>query len=205
MRTSYQSTTSRPSPSGRTLREGGGPGGLPQRPLLEEARHRGRGSRARRAETPRRDLPDGCHRALPQARDLGRGDHRRDVPGGRLNQEDRGRLRAPLGGAGVHREDGARRVRRDVCLHGIPTGALAPDQDEQRNRAHRPRDQEEDEAVGTYPDGNSAVMLVSARLNYIAKHEWGKRRYLDMSKLEETDELKGKAEGWKRTGPRTAI
>ena len=102
-------------------------------------------------------------------------------------------------------EDGARRVRRDVCLHGIPTGALAPDQDEQRNRAHRPRDQEEDEAVGTYPDGNSAVMLVSARLNYIAKHEWGKRRYLDMSKLEETDELKGKAEGWKRTGPRTAI
>lgn len=47
-------------------------------------------------------------------------------------------------------------------------------------------------------------MLVSARLNYIAKHEWGKRRYLDMSKLEETDELKGKAEGWKRTGPRTA-
>lgn len=58
-----------------------------------------------------------------------------------------------------------------------------------------PRDQEEDEAVGTYPDGNSAVMLVSARPNYIAKHEWGKRRYLDMSKLEEMDELKGKAEG----------
>lgn len=97
-------------------------------------------------------------------------------------------------GAGVHREDGARRIRRDVCLHGIPAGALAPDQDERRDRAHRPRDQE-DEADGTYPDGNSAVMLVSARLNYIAKHEWGKRRYLDMSKLEEMDELKGKAEG----------
>ena len=29
-------------------------------------------------------------------------------------------------------------------------------------------------AVGTYPDGNSAVMLVSARLKYIAEHEWGK-------------------------------
>ena len=27
------------------------------------------------------------------------------------------------------------------------------------------------------------------------KHEWGKRRYLDMSKLEEMDELRGKAEG----------
>ena len=52
-----------------------------------------------------------------------------------------------------------------------------------------------DEAVETYPDGNSAVMLVSAKLKYIAKHEWGKRRYLDMSKLEEMDELKGKAEG----------
>lgn len=49
-------------------------------------------------------------------------------------------------------------------------------------------------AVGTYPDGNSVVILVSARLKYIAEHEWGKRRYLDMSKLEEMDELKGKAE-----------
>lgn len=59
-------------------------------------------------------------------------------------------------------------------------------------------------AVGTYPDGNSVVILVSARLKYIAEHEWGKRRYLDMSKLEEMDELKGKAEGQKRTRPRTA-
>lgn len=130
---------------------GGGPGGLPQRPLREEVRHRGRGSRARRAETPRRDLPDGCHRALPQARDLCRGGYRRDVPGGRLNQEDRGRLRAPLGGAGVHREDGERRVRRDTGLHGIPAGALAPDQDEQRDRTHRPRDQEEDEGRRDLP------------------------------------------------------
>lgn len=49
--------------------------------------------------------------------------------------------------------------------------------------------------VGTFPDGNSALMLVTARLKYIAEHEWGKRRYLDMSKLEEMDELRGKAEG----------
>ena len=49
--------------------------------------------------------------------------------------------------------------------------------------------------VGTFPDGNSALMLVSARLKYIVEHEWGKRRYLDMSKLEEMDELRGKAEG----------
>lgn len=49
--------------------------------------------------------------------------------------------------------------------------------------------------VGTFPDGNSALMLVTARLKYIVEHEWGKRRYLDMSKLEEMDELRGKAEG----------
>lgn len=48
---------------------------------------------------------------------------------------------------------------------------------------------------GTFPDGNSALMLVTARLKYIAEHEWGKRRNLDMSKLEEMDELRGKAEG----------
>lgn len=49
------------------------------------------------------------------------------------------------------REDGARRVRRDAGLHGIPAGALAPDQDEQRDRAHQPRDQEEDEGRRDLP------------------------------------------------------
>ena len=49
--------------------------------------------------------------------------------------------------------------------------------------------------VGTFPDGNSALMLVNARLKYIVEHEWGKRRYLDMSKLEEMYELEGKMEG----------
>ena len=48
--------------------------------------------------------------------------------------------------------------------------------------------------VGTFPDGNSALMLVTARLKYIVEHEWSNRRYLDMSKLEEMDELKGTAE-----------
>lgn len=36
---------------------------------------------------------------------------------------------------------------------------------------------------------------MTARLKYIAEHEWGKRRYLDMSMLEKLDELKEKAEG----------
>lgn len=50
-------------------------------------------------------------------------------------------------------------------------------------------------AIGAFPDGNPALMLVTARLKYMVEHEWGKRGSLDMSKLEEMDELKGKAEG----------
>lgn len=49
--------------------------------------------------------------------------------------------------------------------------------------------------IGTFPDGNSALALVTARLKYIAEHEWGKRSYLDISKLEEMNELRGKAKG----------
>jgi putative transposase len=37
--------------------------------------------------------------------------------------------------------------------------------------------------AGTFPDCHSALMLVTARLKYIVEHEWGKRMYLDMSKL----------------------
>lgn len=39
--------------------------------------------------------------------------------------------------------------------------------------------------VGTFPDGNSALMLVTARLKYIAESEWGSRRYLDVTLLDE--------------------
>ena len=49
--------------------------------------------------------------------------------------------------------------------------------------------------VGIFPDGNSALTLVTARLKYMAEHEWGKRSYLDISKLEEMNELKRKAKG----------
>ena len=38
--------------------------------------------------------------------------------------------------------------------------------------------------VGTFPDGKSALMLVTARLKYIVENEWGRRRYLDVSLLE---------------------
>ena len=37
--------------------------------------------------------------------------------------------------------------------------------------------------VGCFPDGNSALMLVGARLRHIAGTKWGTRRYLDMEHL----------------------
>lgn len=49
--------------------------------------------------------------------------------------------------------------------------------------------------MGTFPSCNSALILVATRLKYIAGYEWGKRRYLDMSKLEEMDELASEREG----------
>lgn len=41
--------------------------------------------------------------------------------------------------------------------------------------------------VGAFPDGNSALMLVAARLRHVAGTKWGLRRYLDMSRLREHD------------------
>ena len=37
--------------------------------------------------------------------------------------------------------------------------------------------------VGAFPDGQSALMLVAARLRHIASTKWGKRRYLVMEHL----------------------
>ncbi len=39
--------------------------------------------------------------------------------------------------------------------------------------------------VGTFPDGRAALMLVTARLKYVAESEWGSRRYLDVTLLDE--------------------
>lgn len=37
--------------------------------------------------------------------------------------------------------------------------------------------------VGAFPDGNSALILVSARLRHVVGTLWGRKRYLDMSRL----------------------
>ena len=39
--------------------------------------------------------------------------------------------------------------------------------------------------VGAFPDGRSALMLVTARLKYVAESSWGSRRYLDVTLLDE--------------------
>ena len=42
--------------------------------------------------------------------------------------------------------------------------------------------------VGAFPDGNSALMLVCARLRYVAGKDWGCKRYLCMKYLDEAAE-----------------
>lgn len=39
--------------------------------------------------------------------------------------------------------------------------------------------------VGAFPDGNSALILVSARLRHVVGTQWGRKRYLDMSRLKD--------------------
>ena len=39
--------------------------------------------------------------------------------------------------------------------------------------------------VGAFPDGKGALMLATARLKYVADSEWGSKRYLDVSLLDE--------------------
>jgi len=50
--------------------------------------------------------------------------------------------------------------------------------------------------VGTFPDGNSALMLVCARLRHVASTAWGTKRYMSMKHLdaagcEEPDSIAG--------------
>jgi len=42
--------------------------------------------------------------------------------------------------------------------------------------------------VGAFPDGNSALMLVAARLRHVASTRWGTKRYLQMNRLAEVIE-----------------
>ena len=37
--------------------------------------------------------------------------------------------------------------------------------------------------VGTFPDGESAIILVYAILRHVVSHDWGTKRYLNMAHL----------------------
>ena len=51
---------------------------------------------------------------------------------------------------------------------------------ERRNREIRRRTR----VVGTFPDGNSALMLVCARLRHVTGTQWGNKKYMSMKHLE---------------------
>ena len=42
-------------------------------------------------------------------------------------------------------------------------------------------------AIGAFPDGQSALMLVCARLRYVSGTDWGAKRYLNMQHLFELE------------------
>jgi transposase-like protein len=42
--------------------------------------------------------------------------------------------------------------------------------------------------VGAFPDGNSALILVAARLRHVVGTQWGRKRYLDMGRLRDLDQ-----------------
>lgn len=44
-------------------------------------------------------------------------------------------------------------------------------------------------AIGTFPDGQSALMLVCAMLRHAAGAQWGTRRYMNMTHLTNMEEL----------------
>ena len=76
--------------------------------------------------------------------------------------------------------------RRPPTFAGIPDGApqdriRTNNMIERLNREIRRRTR----VVGSFPDGNSALMLVCARIRYVTANEWSTRRYLDMSRLDD--------------------
>lgn len=120
-------------------------------------------ARCARGGVPRGPLPALHDAFLPQRAGKGshdqaegRGAHAEGDPRAEIARGMRQKGRGGGGEAGVNaarggRGNGARRVRRDAGLHGNPARALTPDQDEQRDRAHQPRDQEEDEGRRDLP------------------------------------------------------
>jgi len=66
-----------------------------------------------------------------------------------------------------------------------------PDEHRRRIRTNNPLERimremrRRTQVVGAFPDGESALMLVAARLRYIASSSWGTKRYLNMDHLKD--------------------
>jgi len=45
------------------------------------------------------------------------------------------------------------------------------------------------QVVGAFPDGQSTLMLVAARLRHVAATKWGTKRYLQMNRLAEVQAI----------------
>ena len=65
------------------------------------------------------------------------------------------------------------------CL-ALDEAGTSPNVIERLNREIRRRTR----VVGSFPDGNSALMLVCARLRHVAGTQWGNKKYMNMKHLE---------------------
>ena len=65
-------------------------------------------------------------------------------------------------------------------IRELVRGSVEETLNERLNREIRRRTR----VVGTFPDGNSARMLVCARLRHVAGAQWGCKKYMNMKHLE---------------------
>ena len=75
-------------------------------------------------------------------------------------------------------------MKLDATAKGVRVGCARirkNNASERLNRETRRRTR----VVGAFPDGRSALMLVTAKLKYTVENEWSRRRHLDASLLEE--------------------
>lgn len=204
MRTSYQSTTSRPSPSGPNATRGRRAGRSTAAATTRGSSSPGQGKsssacRNSAARPSGRLSSSATAGARPRSRrPSSRCTWRASQPGGsRTSPSSPGGRRCPPRGrcaTGSPRRLPTRNSRRSAGAgSGRTTGS-----------AHQPRDQEEDEGRRNLPGRQLDPHAGDGETEVHSEAKCGKRRCLDISKLDEMDELKGEAKGQKRMGPRTA-
>ena len=82
----------------------------------------------------------------------------------------------------------------DTSIHETLTYYAYPPQHWLKIRTNNPMERLLKEArrrtkvVGAFPDGNSALMLVAARLRHVSSTTWGTRKYMNMKLLNEMDQ-----------------